>query len=237
MKKTGSRFTLIELLVVVAIIGILSSILLPALKNSRQQACRIICLSNLRQSYCGYMSYIQDSGGHFLFNSAMYGAFSNSLLWVGRLENLYLKSSIMGDPYACLSGKNTSDNKGTGYYAHSLRCYGGPVTGTYGTDYWTLHFARINAPSTYFLLGDSLFTYDNYGGNPIYAASNWFKPATLRDGRWLWFAHQGRINILAADGHAESADEIRAKKFKAGDNQDPFNGRAYDEKGNYFTYP
>jgi len=55
------KFTLIELLVVVAIIGILSSILLPSLSNARDKAKQAVCLSNQRQIAFASLSYISDN--------------------------------------------------------------------------------------------------------------------------------------------------------------------------------
>jgi len=57
------RFTLVELLVVIAIIGVLASLLLPALRQARERGRRVVCLSNLRQVYFGAATYAVDFDG------------------------------------------------------------------------------------------------------------------------------------------------------------------------------
>ncbi|MCM8526209.1 MAG: DUF1559 domain-containing protein [Lentisphaeraceae bacterium] len=49
MKESKRSFTLIELLVVVAIIGILSSILMPSLSKAREASKAAVCKSNMKQ--------------------------------------------------------------------------------------------------------------------------------------------------------------------------------------------
>jgi len=57
-------FTLIELLVVVAIIGLLTSILLPSLSQARRMARTVKCSSNLRQIGLGWTMYAQGNNDY-----------------------------------------------------------------------------------------------------------------------------------------------------------------------------
>ena len=66
--ESRSAFTLIELMVVVALIGILASILLPALSQSRNRAHAIFCLNNTRQLLVAWDLYSGDNNGRFVYN-------------------------------------------------------------------------------------------------------------------------------------------------------------------------
>ena len=63
MKKTQKGFTLIELLVVIAIIGILASMLLPALARAKAKANRMKCVSNLKNVQTAMLGFAQDNNG------------------------------------------------------------------------------------------------------------------------------------------------------------------------------
>ncbi len=56
----AARFTLIELLIVIAIIAILAAMLMPALRNAREQAKRSLCASNVKQLGVLVLMYATD---------------------------------------------------------------------------------------------------------------------------------------------------------------------------------
>lgn len=58
--RPSHAFTLIELMVVIAIIGILASLLLPALSRAKEKARQAACLNNLKQLTTGMALYHGD---------------------------------------------------------------------------------------------------------------------------------------------------------------------------------
>ena len=72
-KMNKKAFTLIELLVVIAIIGILASMLLPALAKAKNKANRVKCANNLGSVAKAHQAFSQDIDGS---TQHLYGSFA-----------------------------------------------------------------------------------------------------------------------------------------------------------------
>lgn len=83
MFPSRRAFSLLELLVVVAIVAILLSILMPALREGRAQARRTRCLANQRQIALGWQLYLQDNGECFYPNTC------HPMIYYGGREQIY----------------------------------------------------------------------------------------------------------------------------------------------------
>jgi prepilin-type N-terminal cleavage/methylation domain-containing protein/prepilin-type processing-associated H-X9-DG protein len=79
-------FTLIELLIVIAVVGILSSMLLPALTRGKDSARRVQCASNLHQLGIAAELYWNDNEG-VCFTARTMATNGGVLHWCGWLES------------------------------------------------------------------------------------------------------------------------------------------------------
>ena len=88
--RASKAFTLIDMLVVIAIIGILASILLPALSRAKGKAQRTMCLNHARQFGIAFEIYAGDfqrslpgtnwDGGRLLMGRGWLYELSNGVL-------------------------------------------------------------------------------------------------------------------------------------------------------------
>jgi prepilin-type N-terminal cleavage/methylation domain-containing protein/prepilin-type processing-associated H-X9-DG protein len=128
-RRTGrpgrAAFTLVELLVVITIIGILVSLLLPAVNSARESAHRLQCSSNIKQLGLALYSYHTafgmfppssvwktQSGGAWNFdltqvqtaNGHLTNLFENwVILILPQLDNANLRQSFVTDAYGNIS--------------------------------------------------------------------------------------------------------------------------------------
>lgn len=87
-RKRSISFTLIELLVVIAIIGILASLLLPALSMAKQVAKNITCVNNLKQIGLSPTIYASDNNNYYPYRNINGAGFDWSAPETIRREDL-----------------------------------------------------------------------------------------------------------------------------------------------------
>lgn len=128
LRCTG--FTLIELIACLAVVGVIISLLVPALASSRQSAWSAQCLSQLRQIGVAFELYKTNSREHYPF------ADDSVNVPDGRVEPVRLLSSILGvEPPQTTAPDTTNESP-------PWRCPADPVIARrYGTSYryelWT----------------------------------------------------------------------------------------------------
>lgn len=225
-------FTLVELLVVIAVIGILSALLLPALARAQSKGQSIACLNNLRQLAIATQLYADDSQGRLPYNlgavdtknSVRYGGFRN---WANNVMSWELDEDNTNTTWLAKGGLGP-------YLSGKTDVFGCPADQAVSENQraagWT---RRVRSYSMNAMVGNAgAFSYDGFNSNnPRY--TQFFKeseisdparifvfveehPDSINDGYFLnrlwqreWFDlpgswHNEAANLTFADGHAES---------------------------------
>ncbi len=226
-------FTLIELLVVIAIISILAALLLPALARARQQARAMQCVNNLRQIYLAVSMYIGEHDDRYVAASPdIDGPGGGLIRWHGArptpVEEFdpaqgplvdYLTDARVKECPVFTEFKKNGDvagafESGTGGYGYN-RAY---IGGTYHENEFpesvrrTSSAARVLHPVETVLFADAALPLENYIIEYGFIESPHFPtPDEPRGDESIGFAapsihfrHNGRANILWADGHITS---------------------------------
>jgi len=225
-------FTLIELLVVIAVIGILASLLLPALAKAKATGEKTLCLNNTRQLGLAWLLYSDDHNGHLPYNLGgdikVRGVAPASYLnWINNVLNWELRP----DNTNAATLTEASLGPYTAKTASIYRCPSDHVlSDIQRRAHWT---ARVRSYSMNAMIGDAgdLSQTGYNQNNPDYVQffnistiphpSQIFvfldeHPDSINDGyfindayKWEWIDlpasyHNGAASFSFADGHSET---------------------------------
>ena len=215
------KFTLIELLVVVAVIGVLVSLLLPALSRARSAARSVNCQNQQKQMMIGTQLYLDDNEGWFnAYQEVGHPTRGNSLgSGAVLIANRYLNDVSFNYEYAgssrtqkgfqCteypLGNENQSYIDRGGYavnraYFYKFRYDMNPVSVQ----------PAINPKRTAKNIEDPVkcptysdFNSDGVFNNGLYSLTG-FNNGIVNNTPGQYYRHSGRMNVGFLDGHIAS---------------------------------
>ena len=195
---TKSRyFNAVEMLIVIAIIGILISILLPALSKARAISMRNVCQANLKHAGIAYTLYVYDNKKlfptmqHSGYRYAM-GKEADNVGFYERPLNHYLDTSEFAECPADKGHPMWNLN-------NVFNAWGSSYTAPWNNDIYAIgYLSHRTKPKSmdFFEHTDKKII---MGDHPFWANRSW------ADGRshWHWNGDLRRANLLFLDMHVE----------------------------------
>ena len=231
--RTLSRaFTLVEVLVVVAIVAVLVSMLLPAIKKAREAAIGVACVGNLRQLGLGMEMYAAEN--QMKLASGGYNTSGNGVSWFSfytgeddksfhPIKGFIPASGGQMNVSRCPRYSKAADNKVYGLFSPHHATYERwsvdvpvPAAGTNwltSIDYFIL--TKMGNRSDFMLATDTVNMY--FGGREIGSGSlGWTTTGAsggYQNSGYVYLAHNNRANGIFADFHVEACDGERLYKL------------------------
>lgn len=225
-------FTLIELLVVIAIIAILAAILFPVFSKVRESARRTACLSNMKQLGLAFMQYNQDYDEKFT-GSPYYGeGWAGKVYPFIKSKAVFICPDDSTQPLPNTYGTDQISYTANSYVVCPTTV--GKANNTSDTTAISSTLAQMTAPATTVLLYEGQTVTSGYNGpgtgkywqsNYAYLDNPTEQQSLVGDGSSNWYTvpmevgrhapdspdatgvvRSGRLNFLAADGHAKNLD-------------------------------